>query len=264
VAQYIFDPSARTTGLDPIASGEWVYRATSQTDRTWASSEIIELAHPFGEKVWRLQSGLSLGHIHLQWTESPLAGTVEILQCVKRDDDDLGVGNLVRISAAPGNMTGYFLGFRNNLTDIRGRKWSPARSNFGEESHGFTDPLNQFFWVYSRSIGTVHELKVWPVGVAVPSTFGMRESDADFLSGYCGLGDFAIGGGVTKEIAWFSIGTDGDPAPLPWEDSDFHKPSRTPFFLYGIPDTDILLPPTNLNFSNIQQNSMRLNWTAPS
>jgi hypothetical protein len=61
------------------------------------------------------------------------------------------------------------------------------------------------------------------------------------------------------------------PAPKPntWFDdgyADIMQPvsrSVTPFFLYGIPD-EPLLPPTNLNFSNIQQTSMRLTWTAPS
>jgi hypothetical protein len=53
--------------------------------------------------------------------------------------------------------------------------------------------------------------------------------------------------------------------------SDFQVKSlsENPYQLFKsssmfMPSEELLLPPTNLNFSNIQQTSMRLNWTAPS
>jgi hypothetical protein len=62
-------------------------------------------------------------------------------------------------------------------------------------------------------------------------------------------------------IRALSVGTDGDPAPTgPARPYDWFSRNSTPFELYGLPAGGVAVP-TGVNFTNITQTSMRLNWS---
>lgn len=77
-----------------------------------------------------------------------------------------------------------------------------------------------------------------------------------------GLGSVSA---ATYYVDWISYGTDGDPAPTGPVDTrpyDWLTRNTTPFELYGMPEPGVVVPvPTGLNFTNVTQTSMRLNWS---
>jgi hypothetical protein len=266
MAQYVWNPNDQPVNINPVGNG-WTMQC-----RTYTYSSVIELETPVGKRAWRYGvrgGGTENSGYRVTMFDGYSGGAEdqEVLMLCRRDNfrSEMGAGFRIATSGA-GNS--YFTGFRNNTTDIRWRSVDDCAWGTGVEvDHGVTAE-NNWWWLRARVTGaTAFFVKFWNLGDPEPIAWNIASTglSLSYSAGGVGVSGFEHQGfNQDTDVAWWSAGTGGDPAPLPWEDSDFHKPSRTPFFLYGIPDTDILFPPTNLNFSNIQQNSMRLNWTAPS
>lgn len=218
--QLAWNPSLLTTGINPIGNG-W----TARTTRLWSTSSIQELASPIGNKIWRrtLTSGSSELCASV-WSALPQAEEkIEVLTLQRRSGSlDFGMGNISRMNLT-GNVRGYFWGFRNNQTEIRGRRWvngtDTAVSAF---FHSFGNPSGRWFWIRSQSFENVHKLRVWEYGTSEPVTWQIEYTDvhADaslITSGYVGEGDYNAGG-MTSDIAFVSAGFRGASAPMSLSD----------------------------------------------
>lgn len=214
--QLAWDPSILTTGINPIGNG-W----SSRTARQWGTSSIQDIVSPLGSKIWRrsLTTGDSAFCASV-WSALPQAEEkIEVLTLQRRSGSvDYGMGNISRMNLS-GNVQGYFWGFRNNQTELRGRRWvNGVEITTATFFHSFGNPADRWFWIRSQSFDNVHKLRVWEYGTAEPVTWQIEytdvHADASLLtSGYVGEGDFTAGG-MTSDIAFVSAGFRGAPAPM--------------------------------------------------
>ena len=213
--QMIWNPEVFSTGFNPIGNG-WALR----TATNWNSSSIQEISSPIGSKIWRRSRNAGeLAPVITHWTNGPNnVRDVEILTLQRYSGaDSYAMGNFHRITST-GNLSGYFLGFRNNTTELRSRFWvNGVVSNNGEMFHEFGNPINRWFWIRSQSIGTQSKLRVWEYGTAEPTSWQIERTNTEVESGGVGEGDWSLSGHVS-DIAWYSVGVNGLPAPADFSD----------------------------------------------
>ena len=211
MATYVWNPNSINTGVNPIGNG-WTYRTTNQ----YSTSTISLITTPVGDRAWEL-STTSTSNLSRLVSFDDIATSetdMEVLSLQRRTSSTAGIGNLHRISGAAGSQDGYFFGLRNNATERRGRFWTGgSQTNFGSETHGFTTTVDTWFWIRSNVFGTTHRMKIWEDGTTEPVDWTLEQTDSAHSSGGAGLGDFLRDTGGTVHVAWFSVGTAGDPAP---------------------------------------------------
>lgn len=120
----------------------------------------------------------------------------------------------VRGSGAAGAETGYSLLFTNSANSLRLHKFVAGVSTVIGSSISFTPVLSTWYWARLRANGTTIQFKLWTEGNGEPSTWTDTATDSSIsAAGWVGVGGGTNVGG-TRDFDHFSVGTNGDTAPL--------------------------------------------------
>jgi hypothetical protein len=139
---------------------------------------------------------------------------VEILARVRPSGSSVELPRLtVRGSGASGAENGYLLLFSTSGVNYQLQKFvSGASTNLGS-AVSFSPAANTWYYIRLRVNGTSLQARVWKDGENEPSTWSVSATDsAVSAAGWVGIGNQDPTG--TRDIDWFSVGTNGDTAPL--------------------------------------------------
>ena len=214
MATYIYNPNNITVGVNPIGNG-WTMRHNS-----FSVSSIDAITSPIGSKVWR-QHALSGNDLRSVIFDAVSATTddVEILTLERRNFTDIEIGHLHRCTTT-GDINYYFMGSRNNDSEVRTRIiTNGSTANQYSAPHNLTYDVAKWYWVRTKIVGTTAMyISMWEYGTTEPATPQLVETGLTlaYSTGVVGLSGFwniVQAGEYYKDIAWFSVGTAGDPAP---------------------------------------------------
>lgn len=140
---------------------------------------------------------------------------VEILARVRPSGTTVELPRLtVRGSGAAAAETGYFLKFETGLQDYRLQKHVAGTTTNLGTAVSFVPVANVWYYIRFRVNGTTLQARVWKDGEIEPSDWSVSATDsAVSAAGWVGIGNQVPTG--TRDIDWFSVGTNGDTAPLP-------------------------------------------------
>jgi len=217
MAQYSFNPNALATGVNPIGDGGWTQRMAAPT-----TSAIIAVATPIGSKAWAYTSINSHLAIVSSFDAVPSGTTdCEVLLLARTAgatgtvDDLCELGAVSRMGGTVGSLSGYARALRFSDRAFA-RKWlGDGSSSYESLTHSLEYLNNSWYWIKLQSNGTTHRARYRADGTLEPFEWVQTVTDADYLSGGCGLGGFHNPQYGNFEVAWFSVGTAGDTAPLP-------------------------------------------------
>jgi hypothetical protein len=222
MATYIFDIENQNVNSNPISAGNWIQRPSTSSQRSWGTSIIEAATTPVGTKQWKLVAGGGGTGMHtfLEWLVPDAANDIEVLTLLKRSTLEINMGPLLRVGGQEtDNISGYFVGIRNNASEVRSRIWTTTlRNNNLEVQHDFDETVDTWFWIKGSVVGTAIKLRVWEEGTPEPTDWGLEFTDSTHTNGGVGLGDFARTDDI-QLVAWFSVGTGSDKAPTPYEDT---------------------------------------------
>jgi len=217
MAQYSFNPNNLATGVNPIGDGGWTQRQGAPT-----TSAIIAVTTPIGSKAWAYTSINSHLAIVSSFDAVPSGTTdCEVLLLARTAgatgtvDDLCELGAVSRIGGAVGSLSGYSRALRFSDRAFA-RKWlGDGSSSYESLTHSLEYLNNSWYWIKLQSNGTTHRARYRADGTLEPFEWVQSVTDADYLSGGCGIGGFHNPLYGNFEVAWFSVGTAGDTAPLP-------------------------------------------------
>jgi HAMP domain-containing protein len=215
MAQYSFNPNSLATGLNPIGNG-WTQRMNAPN-----TSAIIATTTPVGNKAWAYTS-LTHAAIVSSFDAVPSNTTdCEVLLLARTagatgNVNDLAeLGAVSRMGGTAGLLSGHGRALRFSLSAFA-RKWlGTGSSSYTELTHSLEYLNNSWYWIKLQSNGTTHRARYRADGTLEPFEWVQSVTDTDYLSGGCGLGGFHNPLYGNLEVAWFSVGTAGDTAPLP-------------------------------------------------
>ena len=119
----------------------------------------------------------------------------------------------LRGSGAAAAETAYFLLFNTGSTSFRLGKYVAGVSTVLGTSVAMTPAINTWYWLRFRVNGTTLQGKVWLDGGVEPSAWAVEATDSAIsAAGWVGVGNSTASG--TRDIDFFSVGTNGDTAPL--------------------------------------------------
>lgn len=183
-----------------------------------ASGYVRDLAHGRGPEI-RVTSASMLSY------DVPTAADVEVLALIRplEINDSLNpeaVRVFLRGSVVSGNRTLYQFGFRN-LTAGDGGFNAVAIDRFVGGSGTnilnaeFHWELNKNFFLRFRAEGTSLKGKAWPATIAEPDEWTIELTDTNVSGdGFVGLHTSSVGPKAGL-VNWFSVGLNGDSAPMP-------------------------------------------------
>jgi hypothetical protein len=192
------------------------------------TSAIIAVTTPIGNKAWAYSTTPPPATDHLPIVSSFDAVPTNISDCevlllartagaTGTVDDLCELGAVSRMGGNVGALTGYTRGLRRQFKAVD-RKWTGDGSGgiFNDPTHSLEYLNNSWYWIKLQSHGTTHRARYRADGTLEPFEWvQVVENEADYLSGGCGLGGFHNSLYGNFEVAWFSVGTAGDTAPLP-------------------------------------------------
>jgi hypothetical protein len=119
----------------------------------------------------------------------------------------------IRGSGAAASETGYSFQYNPSSLIFQLQKYvAGALTNLGT-SQSFTTAANVWYYVRFRVNGTTLSAKFWKDGDAEPSSWGFTATDSSITAaGWIGVGNQDSTG--TRDVDFFSVGTNGDTAPL--------------------------------------------------
>ena len=120
----------------------------------------------------------------------------------------------LRGSGAAGAENGYFVSFNASSLNFNLAKFvAGTQTNLGSTiSH--TTIANVWYYVRFRANGTTLQMRRWKDGEVEPSAWELTVTDSSITAaGWVGIGNQDPTG--TRDTDWFSVGTNGAPAPLP-------------------------------------------------
>lgn len=121
---------------------------------------------------------------------------------------------VVRGSGSAASEAGYMVEIPSSTTgDMRVSKLvSGTQTNLGT-AYTFTFVANTWYYVRFRANGTSLKARVWKDGEPEPTVWQIDITDSSVTAaGWIGVGNLESTG--TRDCDWFSIGTNGDTAPL--------------------------------------------------
>ena len=119
----------------------------------------------------------------------------------------------VRGSGAAGSENGYVINFLAP-TSYTLRKWVAGVSTDIGNSVVLSVTAGAWYYVRLRANGTSIQGKVWKDGEVEPTAWSVSATDsAVSAAGWVGIGNRVFSN--TRDCDWFSVGTNGDTAPLP-------------------------------------------------
>jgi hypothetical protein len=141
---------------------------------------------------------------------------VEILARVRPSTSSTELPRLtVRGSGAAGAENCYCLTHTSSGQNYQLQKFVAGTTfNLGTSVTGFVVAANAWYYIRLRVNGTTLSAKVWKDGFDEPSAWTATATDSSVTAaGWTGIGNQVPTG--TRDIDWFSVGTNGDTAPLP-------------------------------------------------
>ena len=119
----------------------------------------------------------------------------------------------LRGSGAAAAETGYSLTFNSGSSFLVISKYVAGTSTNLATSASFAPAVNTWYWLRFRVNGTTLQAKLWLEGDVEPSSWTLSTTDSSIsAAGWVGVGNFTASG--TRDIDFFSVGTNGDTAPL--------------------------------------------------
>jgi hypothetical protein len=215
MAQYSFNPNSLATGLNPIGN-DWTQRMSAPNASAIAA---VTTPIPNGAKAWNTNSIVNGAYIYSLDAVPQGTADCEALLLVRSTgtDDAPGLGVLTRISGNVGSVNGYGRVLRfwgTGANNAARRKWANGVQTSVSEMVVEYVP-STWYWIKMQSLSTTHRWRIWVSGTPEPHSWASTVTDADYLSGTCGIGDFFPVDNGELQVAWFSVGTAGDTAPLP-------------------------------------------------
>jgi hypothetical protein len=213
MAQYSFNPNAFAIGNNPIGNG-WTQKGAHSPH----TSAIAEVTNPIGgTRVWSYTStAADLTFISLGLDAVPEAtGDCEVLMLARFSGGTVlpAIGVMSRITTP---LSGYSKRI-DGATDAVSARLDNKNPFVSVEAtaHGLTYASGSWFWIKLRSIGSNHRARFWAYEVLEPYTFLFDRTDSTHQNGGCGTLDRLSVNSGANQVAWFSVGTAGDTAPLP-------------------------------------------------
>jgi len=78
----------------------------------------------------------------------------------------------------------------------------------------FSPTANAWYYIRFRANGTTVQMRIWKDGEVEPTAWSVTVTDSSVTAaGWVGVTQISATG--TRDIDWFSVGTNGDTAPLP-------------------------------------------------
>ena len=215
MAIYSFNPNTVPVGENPIGTGFTQRMAAPNT------SAIASVTTPIGNRAWSY-TVVSAGYVIFSMDSVPVGTTdCEVLVLMRGTGvaDQALPGALTRISGAVGSINGYsrILRFWGDPGTAAQRKWTNGVQITANEAVNFVFESGVWYWIKMQSISTTHRAKFWRDGTSEPTAWMLSVTDIDspYLSGTCGFGDYFNIDSGEAQVAWFSVGTNTDVAPLP-------------------------------------------------
>ena len=213
MATYIWNPDNATTGTNPVGNG-WTMRCL-----TFDTSSIVETATPMGAKVWRYSVTSGSADYRAALFDEYTGGTEEqeVLTLQRRTVINSEMGSTLRL-ATSGNSDFIFCGLRNEATQLRYRERANCTTTVSSLAalHGLATTLDTWLWVRARVTGTsAVRVKIWEDGATEPEEWLVEATGLTIghSTGGVGIGGYETTSSGQTDLAWFSVGTAGDPAP---------------------------------------------------
>jgi len=220
MATTYYDIESKVAGVDPIGSG-WTIGGTNQGDLTALTSEIKVKTNPVATKVWEIyiDAAVSDRWWTLGFSDGPASATMEVLALIRRNSNNSRVGPTVRAPTLNTTDRNFlWAGFINNTTGSGATEFETFNTgHLTSADHGLGNPENDWVWHRVTISGTTITLKQWLDGTdEATASYTDSWTITSTASGYGGvLLARRTSGAQTQDVAWFSIGTEGDTAPGP-------------------------------------------------
>lgn len=217
-ATYATDFSEYATGTAP---SDWAEQWHDLSDFS-----IRELSGTISGKVLQLSNRTGDNLQFLAWLTPGTAETMEVLTCSRANSTDTGIdyayGPVLFGSGTSTSETGLLVNYTTKTGGYgRVMRYSGASANYSQvvgtasdgdatpcPSHAYTDWL----WTRSSWASGVWRVKVWK-GLPADEPIKWNHVKNGLVAlpaGYAGVFRFD---GVADQFQWFSVGTNGDPAP---------------------------------------------------
>ena len=211
---FLYDPRAKMVGTDPLST-DWTVnnRSVSAID----ISEIVKTHTPFGIKAWRLRDAERGSRVFQYSGLTTDAYEQDILVLYRpTHNSETQLYPMGRMEAV--TVDGYGGGVRDALTLRMFKFSSNSSSTLLDVNHELSSVAGQWLWTRFSLIGTALKTKTWVYGDAEPATWQAEVADSLHAIGKVGFYLWLDGVNATDptiDIAWFSVGIEGDIAPSP-------------------------------------------------
>lgn len=191
-------------------TARWVTTTTNYLTRSKASTE--------GGKVFEHTGTGTAKHL-VTWDAIDADANradAEILVRVRPSSSSVELPRLtIRGSGAAAAENGYSVKFDTTGLSYQLQKYvAGAATNLGTAVTGFSPVANVWYYLRFRVNGTTLQMKLWKDGENEPSAWAVTATDSAIsAAGWVGIGNQVPTG--TRDFDWFSVGTNGDTAPLP-------------------------------------------------
>ena len=194
-------------GVNPIGDGWTLVEGSVPT----VSAVEIDEDSPTGTRSWRVRASTSETRLMLLDAVASTTDDVELLVLMKRatSGQDTIMG-FPRLDASGSPYVG--MGLSNNTTQWR---WQTQSGHTGSD-HGLVSD-NVWLWHRIKAVSTTTTyIKTWVPGNAEPPEWGWTRTATIPAAGQVGWGGY-FNSGRDFYLAYLSVGTGVDAAPLPTE-----------------------------------------------
>ena len=245
MAVYRFEPYKKESNYD-LFDSDFTEGPRGRFDTF--SATITSDTTPVGDKYVRFNTSETHAYADggdrwFQWNGVPTNNDGhDILFCFRRDHatDTEILGAARYVVDTNDELNTWAGGLRNNETDLRGRLLvEGVLSNAGSEDHNLSTTVNTWIWCRVRveKGSHVYKARTWDDGDDEPSDWLLEWTDTgeNLGNGGIGLSVYVRIDTRNVDLAYLSVGTDGDSAPMPTTGP------ATPTNLQGTPSTDSIL-----------------------
>lgn len=205
MAQFYTDFSGYSTGSFPQSGDDWTVEYPDDKSYSVVSDQSAE-----GSQIIRVSLGQFEGRDVISW-DSKNGSNVEVVVKTRANADDVLSGPSLRGGGGAESSTGYFIraDIDPNNVSIRPNDRSAAIA-----STSISLSSNTWYWIRFRANGNDLKGRVWEDGNSEPSAWDIELTDSDYDQGWSGIHGGNVGGAVDCDVDSFGVGTEGDTAPM--------------------------------------------------
>ena len=222
---------------DPLSTSDWSFAQGSGV-----ISEIVGITTPIGDRAWQVDSDSST-FTFVNEAVTPGSDTVDVLMLARRESSASSLlGPRVRITEDTG-VWSWYAGTVESTNTVHARL-APSGSPSSVTHPDYADLANVWFYIRVRIANTdTVQVKVWletdpePEMWTHEATFGSYPKE----TGQVGIGHWASTvSGREMYVAYYSVGTGVDAAPLPTEENlglritDIKEPNEANALVTGV------------------------------